>query len=205
MRKTLYRLGPLLVVMLVIPSCCTQGALSPPPGETQGLTVGNLVQEVQRGLARAKSDLEGKNLPPLKSVTLNLVAEATGTNTSNINLVVASLGSRWEKAFSQEIELTLVPPKTKEVIVTGAPKQPSIADQLAAAIVSALQGVKDAPHDVTVPLTATSLKVVIAFVVKWSMDVGTKGGFQVVPVTVDLGCQATTAATQKITVVFENP
>ena len=204
MRKTLYRLGPLLVVMLVIPSCCTQGALSPPPGTPTGLGIQELVQEIQKGLAKAITELGGQKLLSLKSATLNLVAEATRSDSGNIKLVVASVGTKWEKAFTQEIELTLVPPSVRSEWKGFALKNP-VADQLADAIVSAVRAVKDAPNNTDVPLEPSSLKVVISFVVKWTANLGATGGFQIVPVTVDLGCQATTAATQKITVVFENP
>jgi len=194
---------------IVLSSCCALAcACASVPGlaaaqqaKEQGVQIERLIGEVQLGLAKAQKELDANRIPLLKSVTLNLVAEAQKQGGGRIGLFIVTLGKKWRGDLSQEIEVTLKPPSPTHPIKVAS--EVSVADQLAAAIVSAGRGVQQARLNKEVPLIASALKVVLSFVVKGDTSGGAK--IEIVPVTVDLSGKLANSATQKITVVFEDP
>ena len=183
-----------LVVMIFCPWAYPQQTQ-----DTQGVLIDQLLKEVQVGLAKIQNDLHGEGIPPLESVTLDLTAEVKKDVGGKINLFIVSFGHKWEKSRSQEIEVTLKPPKPSPLVAKG----PSVADELAKAIESAAQGVQAARSNKDVPLVASGLKVVLSFVVTGDTSGGAK--FQIAPVTVDLSGDLANSAIQKITVVYQTP
>jgi len=91
---------------------------------------------VQIGLAKAQTDLHNEGIPPLQSVTLDLTAEVQKDVGGKINLFIVSFGHKWEKSRSQEIEVTLKPPRPSKLIARGS----SVSDELIKAIESAARG-----------------------------------------------------------------
>jgi hypothetical protein len=180
-------------------SACSTAAFTQQPEGAQSVSIEQLLGEVQNGLTQAQTKLVEDKLPPLKSVTLNLTAEAKDVGGGKVNLFIVSFGRQWEKSVSQEIEIKLVPPKADKR--AGITKGITVADQLATAIVSAGKSVRNARDHGGVPLVTSSLKVVLSFVVKQD----TSGGAQLklVPVTFDLSGEMAKEATQKITVEYE--
>lgn len=166
-----------------------------------GVQIERLIGEVQVGIAEAQKDLADNRIPLLKSVTLNLVAEAQREGGGSIGLFIVTFGKKWERELSQEIEVTLEPPSSARSMKLG--KQMPVADQLAAAIVAAGRGVQQARMNKEIPLVASALKVVLSFVVK--ADTSGGGKIEILPVTVDLAGKLASSATQKITVLFEDP
>jgi hypothetical protein len=166
-----------------------------------GVQIERLIGEVQVGLAKAQKDLADNRIPLLKSVTLNLVAEAQREGGGSIGLFIVTFGKKWQRDLSQEIEVTLKPPSSIHSMKLG--KEAPVADQLAAAIVAAGRGVQQARMNEKIPLVASALKVVLSFVVKGDTSGG--GKIEIVPVTVELSGKLANSATQKITVLFEDP
>jgi hypothetical protein len=187
---------PLIAVVL---SACSTAAFTQQPENPQSVSIEQLLAEVQTGLARAQMKLAEGKMPLLQSVSLNLIAEARKDGGGKVNLFIVSFGQKWEKNVSQEIEIKLVPPKPLQPLAIT--KGPSVADQLATAIVSAAEAVQRARTHKDVPLVTSSLKVVLSFVVKENMSAGAR--FQIVPVTFDLSGELGNTATQKITVVYQ--
>lgn len=169
--------------------------------DAEQVLISDLVTEVQIGLAKAQKELANQRIPTLKSVTLDLVAEAKIAAGGKINLYIFSFGKKWERDRSQEIEVTLKPPSAKQPLQVA--KGPSISDQLVSAVVDAGKGIQAARQNQVVPLEASGLKVVLSFVVKGDTSGGVK--FEILPVTVDLSGDLAKSAIQKITVVYENP
>ena len=169
--------------------------------DAEQVLISDLVTEVQIGLAKAQKELANQKIPTLKSVTLDLVAEAKVAAGGKINLYIFSFGKKWERDRSQEIEVTLKPPSGKQPVQVA--KGPSISDQLVSAIVDAGKGIQAARQNQIVPLEASGLKVVLSFVVRGDTSGGVK--FEILPVTVDLSGDLAKSAIQKITVVYENP
>jgi len=167
---------------------------------TQEIFIGQLLAEVQVGLAKAQRELAEAKIPPLESVTLNLIAEAKRAAEGKINLFIVSFGKKWERTLSQEIEVTLKPPRP-DAVASFIPT-PSLSDQLVTAIVSAGRAVQGAANK-EVPLVASNLRVVLSFVVASSTKVGFI--FEILPITVDLSGDLANSAIHKITVVYQNP
>ena len=194
------RLIPLLVAALVCSSLSNQAFAQQTP-DSQEVLIDQLLREIQVGLAKAQKDLAAEKIPPLQSVTLDLVAEAKVAVGGKINLYIVTFGAKWEKERTQQVEVTLKPPSPN--LPMKVAKGPSVSDQLANAIVSAGKGVQAARNDKSVPLAASGLKVVLSFVVKGDTAGGTK--FEIAPVTFDLSGRLANQAIQKITVVYQNP
>jgi len=170
------------------------------PSESQGVEIGKLLKEIQLGLAKAQEGLVSAHVPLfLKSATLNLVAEAKQGIDGTINLFIVTFGKKWEKALTQEIEITLTPPKKLPQSLRG---QTLIGDELAKAVVSAGLGIHESQLDPSVPLVASCLRVVISCVVAGTDHGGLS--FKILPVKADLGGELANAATQKVAVVFES-
>lgn len=189
------------VLLAVLVFSCCGNALAQGQTDQRGILIGRVLAEIQRALTKTQRDLAFEKLPPLQSVTLDLVAEAKREVGAKINLYIVSFGKKWEKDRSQEIELSLKPPSPNVAVKTG--KVPSVSDELVSAIESAALGVRNASANANVPLQPSELKVVLSFVVKGDTSGGAK--FEIVPVTVDLSGDLANSATQKITVVFQSP
>lgn len=176
-------------------------AFAQPLDSGQGVLIDQLLTEIQTALANVQKDLKFENMPPLKSVTLDLVVEAKREVGPKVNLYVITFGKKWERDRSQEIEVTLTPPSPN--LPLKAAQGPSVSEELVSAIEDAAKGVQKARDNKDVPLDASGLKVVLSFVVKGDTSGGVK--FQIVPITVDLTGDLAHSATQKITVLFQNP
>ena len=190
--------APVLIAVIGMSLFCSWGY----PQQTedkQGVVIRQLLKEVQIGLGKVQADLHNEGIPPLESVTLDLTAEVKKDVGGKINLFIVSFGQKWEKSRSQEVEVTLKPPKPSQLVGRG----PSVSDELVKAIESAGRGVQAARGDKTVPLVASGLKVVLSFVVTGDTSGG--ANFQILPVTVDLSGDLVNSAVQKITVVYQNP
>ena len=166
--------------------------------EPEAVLIQELLSEIQTALARVQTDLAGAGIPPLQSVTLALVAEARRNVGGRINLFIVSFGHKWEKDRTQSIELTLKPPKPTAPVKLA--ETPSIADQLASALVSAAKGVQAARENQSAPLVTSALKVTLNFVVK--ADTAASGKFTIAPITADLSGDLSSSAIHKITVTY---
>ncbi len=198
---TLRCLSPLALCILTVGALMSPPMLAQQSPDGEQILISEIVTEIQVGLARVQKQLDHEKIPKLKSVTLDLVAEAKIEAGGKINLYIFSFGKKWERDRSQEIEVTLKPPRPDQPLAVA--KGPSISDQLVNAIVSAARGIQAARKNPDVPLEASGLKVVLSFVVKGDTSAGAK--FQILPVTFDLSGDLAKSAIQKITVLYENP
>lgn len=200
------RLGGLLscVFLLLSVGCSArQNRPTPPAGvppiSPQGIAIQQLLEQVQEGLLRAQVRLVNMGMPPLDSVQLDLQATAVKSANGGVSLWVISFGKKWERDLSQEVMITLKPPKPSGPVRAAA--EPTMADELADAIVSAAQGVQKASQSPELPLRVNALQVTLGFVVKGDTSAG--GKFSIAPVTLDLEGQLSNQAVQKITVTFQ--
>ncbi len=162
-----------------------------------GITIQAVLNEVQRGLSEVQQQLIAARIPPLDSVVLHLLTEYNVSGGPKFKVLIFSFGKTWERQQSNELVLTLKPPKPEsQVHVTGSP---GLSSQLVAAIVAAAQGVRDAESG-TPPLQLASLKAEFGFVVKESSSAGVK--FEIVPVSADVKVDWSKKAVHTITVTF---
>src|SRR5262249_17244187 len=131
------------------------------------------------------------------SVVLNLETEYNVQGGPKFKLLIFSFGKTWERQRSNELVLTLKPPKPSTEVQVSA--TPSFASQLVAAIVAAAQGVATAESG-TPPLQLATLKAEFGFVVKESTSAGAK--FEIVPVSADVKVDWSKKAVHTITVTF---
>jgi NTP-dependent ternary system trypsin peptidase co-occuring protein len=193
----LLRVSVATCILLLI---CRQAAALQTPND-QGMLIDELLAEIQTALAKVQKDLVFQKIPPLKSVTLDLVVEANTEIRSGINLYIVTFGTKVERGRSQEVEITLKPPSPSAPLKAG--KGPSVTDELVGAIESAAKGVQAARKNSDVPLETSGLKFVLYFVVKGTASAGFK--IEIAPITADFSGDVSNSATQKITVLYENP
>lgn len=165
--------------------------------DSDGITIQEVLTEIQRGLSDAQQILVAAKIPPLDSVVLNLQTEFNVQGGPKFKLLIFSFGKTWERQRSNELVLTLKPPKPSTDVQVSA--TPGLADQLVTAIVAAAQGVKDAESG-TPALQLATLKAEFGFVVKESTSADVK--FEIVPVTADLKADWSRKAVHTITVTF---
>lgn len=189
----------LVLVALVLGPLSNQG-FAQQPQDGQGVLIDQVLTEIQSALSKVQKDLAFEKIPPLQSVTLDLVVEVKKEVGAKINLYVVTFGKKWERDRSQEVEITLKPPSPGAP--TKAGKGPSVSEELVNAIESAAKGVQRARNDKDVPLETSGLKFVLSFVVKGDTSGGVK--FEIAPVTVDLSGDLANSATQKITIIYQN-
>lgn len=177
--------------------------IAPAPSPSQdkpaadAVTIEEVLTEVQRGLAEAQQQLVAGKIPPLDSVVLNLQTEYKVQGGPRFKLLIFTFGKTWERQRSNELVITLKPPKPSLEPQIAA--TPSLASQLVAAIVAAAQGVRDAETG-TPPLQMTGLRAEFRFVVKESTSAGAK--FEILPVSADLSGDWSKKAVHTITVTF---
>jgi hypothetical protein len=170
---------------------------SPQDAPADAITIQEVLTEVQRGLSEAQQQLVAAKIPPLDSVVLHLLTEYNVSGGPKFKVLIFSFGKTWERQRSNELVITLKPPKPAvDVHATGTP---GLATQLVAAIVAAAQGVRDAETG-TPPLQLASLKAEFGFVVKESTSAGVK--FEIVPVSSDIKADWSKKAVHTITVTF---
>ena len=186
------------VAILLFAVTTSRMALSPPQdAPTDAITIQEVLTEVQRGLSEAQQQLVAAKIPPLDSVVLHLLTEYNVSGGPKFKVLIFSFGRTWERQRSNELVITLKPPKPAvEVQAAGTP---GLASQLVAAIVAAAHGVRDAETG-TPPLQLASLKAEFGFVVKESTSAGVK--FEIVPVSSDVKADWSKTAVHTITVTF---
>jgi hypothetical protein len=167
------------------------------PAPADAITIQEVLTEVQRGLSDAQHQLVAAKIPPLDSVVLHLLTEFNVSGGPKFKVLIFSFGKTWDRQQSNELTVTLKPPKADQPAALVS--TPGLASQLVAAIVAAAQGVKDAEAG-TPPLQLASLKAEFGFVVKESTSAGAK--FEIVPVSVDLKADWSKKAVHTLTVTF---
>ena len=184
-----------LILLFVVTASRLAPAPQDPPADA--ITIQEVLTEVQRGLSEAQQQLVAAKIPPLDSVVLHLLTEYNVSGGPKFKVLIFSFGKTWERQRSNELVITLKPPKpATDVHATGTP---GLASQLVAAIVAAAQGVRDAETG-TPPLQLASLKAEFGFVVKESTSAGVK--FEIVPVSSDVKADWSKKAVHTITVTF---
>lgn len=167
--------------------------------EADGVTIQEVLTEIQRGLSDAQQQLLTAKIPPLDNVVLTLETDYNIRGGPKFKLLIFTFGRTWERQRSNELVLTLKPPKPSvDVQVTATP---NLARQLVAAIVAAAQGVRDAETG-TPPLQLSGLKAEFRFVVKESTTADAK--FEIVPVSGDVKADWSKTAVHTIAVTFRN-
>jgi len=187
--------GAAILLFALTPSLSLPFVQDPAPPDA--ITIQEVLTEVQRGLSDAQRQLVAAKIPPLDSVVVHLLTEYHVSGGPKFKVLIFSFGKTWERERSNELTITLRPPRADqqpELLNT-----PGLASQLVTAIVAAAQGVKDAEAG-TPPLQLANLKAEFGFVVKESTSAGAK--FEIVPVSADLKADWSKKAVHTITVTF---
>lgn len=163
----------------------------------EGVAIDAVLNQVQAALAQVQTTLQRQNIPPLESVVLTLETQYDAKGGPKLKFFVFSFGATWERQRSNQIVLTLKPPKPGTATQMG--RTPGISDQLVEALTSAAEGIQ-ASRQRTPPLVLDSLKTVIQFVVL--TDITGQVDFQIVPVGVELKGDLSKKAIHSISVNY---
>lgn len=186
-----------LSVALVTPSCTTTTLPPAPLVSSDSVEIRAILTEVRKALDAGAAELKDDSLPPLDSVTLTLQASVARDLGGKVNVLIVAFGASIQAETTQELVLTLAPPKPPKAIASPLP---TFSDQLVQAIVGGIRGVKNASHR-NPPLELQSLETSVSFTV----EKGATGSasFQIQPVTVGLSGDLKDKAVQKIRLVFK--
>ncbi len=188
-----------LILALAPTACCTTSPQSQTVVSADGVEIQNILTEVQKALEVSAEKLKGTPMPPLDSVTLTLAASAAQQTGGKISLFFIAFGRSVQREATQELVLTLTPPKAERMAL--APPKKTLAEQLVDAIVGAVKGVQAARADKETPLELQTLEVSLAFVVE--KDTSPGGSFTIQPVTLSFGADFKDKAVQKLRLVFK--
>lgn len=178
-------------------SCCTTGKVPPAVGPP----LDSVLKEVQGGLQKAQDALAASSLPQLQTVQLTLHTQVQKDATGKISILVVSVGGGEGASASQDLILTLTPPKADRMRpLTGTPT--TVADSIVELIQEAAQAAENAKKG-PFPLEAKKLTLELAFTVTNSLEGGLK--FNLGSVSADVGGSVKNAAQQKITITFAAP
>jgi hypothetical protein len=187
--------GAAIVLFTLTTSLPVPLTQDPPPADA--ITIQEVLTEVQRALSEAQHQLIAAQVPPLDSVVLHLLTEYNVSGGPKFKVLIFSFGKTWERQRSNELTITLKPPKPDQPLQSLS--TPPLATQLVAAIVAAAQGVKDAEAG-TPPLQLATLKAEFGFIVKESTSAGAR--FEIVPVSADVKADWSKKAVHTISVTF---
>jgi hypothetical protein len=162
--------------------------------EASGVPFDEVLSSVQQTLIKIRDVTETDSLPALQSVELDVRASLVREGGGAVKVVILELGTHASAETTQEIKLTLAPPRPgdrSEVARSVAP--------LADAIIEAARAArKAATRDP--PLHLAKLEATIAFAIE--KDASGSGGFRLLPITVDLGGKVQQSDIQRIALTF---
>jgi hypothetical protein len=175
------------------------GMVGPPVSSTRA-QVQDILTEVQKTLL-VVADKAPSGLPPLHSVTLTLETEWKRTDDNTFSLYVVSFGKSGARTDTQTLVLALTPP-VKGAAVEDYRVEKGFSEQLSKAILDAANAAQSAQTGKP-PLKVSELTATVKFVVVESRKAGMK--WDVTPVSVDLGREASSSETHTIEVSFKAP
>lgn len=168
----------------------------PETAADRSAAIEEVIGQVQAALAKVQTKLAEQNFPPLKDVKLTLQTVVTRKAGGEIKLGVANAQAGWEKARTQQISITLVPPPAGHLKLG---LEPSLTEDFEAAILSAADGLQKARSG-PVPLVASAVEVEIDFTVK--LTGGGGGSVALLPVTLGADASVSAATVQNLRLEF---
>ena len=190
----------LCAVAAVLPlfSCATSDAQTAKPAS--GTSLDSVLTEVQGALQRAQAVLAASDLPPLQSVQLTLHTQAEKDATGKLKVLFISFGGGQGASASQELVLTLIPPKPGAEPRTAFLARPATAaDSIVGFIQASAQAAKTAESG-TPPLEAKSLTLDLAFTVTQALGGGLQFDFGTV--SADVTGDTKNSSAQRIKITF---
>jgi|GEM_PF-2142727 len=186
------------VIAAAVPllSCCTTGARTGRPAD--GPSLDNVLIEVQGALQKAQDVLAASSLPPLQSVQLTLHTQAERDATGKLRVLLVNFGGGPVTSASQELVLTLIPPRPGAEPRTAFPA-PTAADSIVRFVQAAAEAVRAAENGKP-PLEARTLTLDLAFTVTQSASAGLQ--FDVGAVSANVGGDMRNSSEQRIKITF---
>jgi hypothetical protein len=158
-----------------------------------------VLAEVQGALQRAQDVLAASSLPPLQSVQLTLHTQAERDAAGRVKVLFIGFGGGPGASASQEVVLTLVPPKPKAQARPAFEPPRTAADTIVGFIEAAAQAVRAAEGG-NPPLQAKSLTVDLSFTVTQSASGGLQFDFG--PVSASAAGDTRSSSEQRIKITF---
>ncbi|MFI5197362.1 MAG: trypco2 family protein [Thermoanaerobaculia bacterium] len=177
--------------------CATSDAQTVKPAS--GTSLDSVLVEVQGALQRAQDVLAASSLPPLQSVQLILHTQAEKDATGKVTVLFISFGGGPSASASQELVLTLTPPKPRSEIKPAFVPPPTAADSIVGLIQAAAQAVRTAESGKP-PLEAKSLTLDLAFTVRQAVSGGLQ--FDVGVVSANATGDVRNSSEQRIKITF---
>jgi hypothetical protein len=157
--------------------------------------------EVQGALQEAQDVLAASSLPPLQSVQLTLHTQAERDATGKARVLLMSFGGGPGASASQELVLTMIPPKPKAEagVQPLFVRPPTAAASIVAFIRAAAEAVRTAENGKP-PLEAKTLTLDLAFTVTQAL--GGELQFDLGVVSANVGGDVKNSSEQRIKITF---
>lgn len=185
-------------VLAFVSGCSALRPLPPPPGVVD---ISAVVQQIQEAIDPFW-DSEKGGLPALSSVRIALQTVHDNRVSGEADFLIVALRGYYDKAMTQEVDLTLVPqppPKNRAHF-----QPPNLAQSLTDAIAAAQKQIKATYRNGAHVLNTQEIDVELQFTVVWSVGGGV-GQWRISPVALSASDDYSRSTTDTITVAFTAP
>jgi hypothetical protein len=198
--NALSRVAGYMGVVCLLSGCCSTTALKPPPSGS--VRVSDIVKEVQAAIDPYWQDpAHPSALPPIASVKIALQTVHDNRLSLEADYLVVAVKGYYDNAYTQEVDLTLVPAKPSENKLLGL----SMGDALKEAIGSVQKEIQTTyTSDTGHPLSTQEVDVQVGFAVTWDGSAGV-AKWSIVPISISASDELSIKTTNTITVAFKVP
>lgn len=197
MYTNIFRLTGLfsVVTCVFLSGCCTQGVTKHPD---KAVSVSDVVSEVQDAIDDYYAPANG--LPGIKSVKVSLQTVHDDKFSAEVDYLIVALKGYYDKATTQEIDLTLVPKSVENVRTVES----DVTKTLKQLIAGARNEIKDSYTHNGHTLNTNEIDVRLDFTVSWDITAGVNK-WVLTPVSVNASNDYSSKTVQSITVAFSKP
>ena len=164
------------------------------------IAIESVLFEIQKALIVVQNSSAAEDLPPLETVTLEFETAVKREVGAKFKILILSFGARWEKEKSHRLTMTLTPPSPDTLAAMETMPEPTLADQLVSAILSAAEAAKETREGYP-PLDLAFVETEIGFIV--TVDGTGNAEFTISPVTFDLGGDLSKKAIHRVRLTFK--
>jgi len=184
---------------LVLFSCNT---LPPKPQNDGFVKVDDIVKAIQDSIDSVQSG--ASKLPPIQSVKVALQTVNDTRLSGEADYLVIAIKGYYDNAFTQEIDLTLVPTQVNQLQKQAVPGTADLKRDLVKAIQDAQKEISKSYSGKNYTLNTQEVDVQISFSVVWDGSAGVDS-WKIAPLSITASGEVSLKTTNTITVAFSKP
>jgi hypothetical protein len=188
-----------LAILSLVSSGCASRVPKAPPSES--VHIADVVDVIQKAIDPFWQ-AQPSGLPPISSVKLALQTVRDSRLSGEADYLVVAVKGYYDNAFTQEVDLTLVPQRRIAPLI--AVPGPTIEKALRAAIESAQKQISATYTSGGHTLSTQQIDVQISFSVTWDASAGVNK-WAIVPISFSGSEELSSKTVNTITVTFKTP